>query len=138
MDFSKLPLLNASLNALAGFFLILGWCAIKKGRRDIHQRCMSLALISSVLFLCSYLTYHIFVHGVTRYQGQGISRFIYFTILLTHTPLAVIIVPFSLMAVSHALKGNFTSHVKITRWLLPAWMYVSVTGVIIYLMLYVF
>jgi uncharacterized membrane protein YozB (DUF420 family) len=75
---------------------------------------------------------------VTFYQGLGIGRGIYFTILLTHTPLAIIIVPFCIMAVVHAVKGNFTAHVRITRWLFPTWMYVSVTGVLIYFMLYVF
>jgi putative membrane protein len=74
---------------------------------------------------------------VTRYQGEGIWRVVYFTVLLTHTPLAVLIVPFSLTAVYQACRGNFVAHVKITRWLLPVWMYVSVTGVLIYLMLYV-
>ena len=96
------------------------------------------ALIASTLFLISYITYHILIHGVTRYQGQGIARPIYFFILLTHTPLAVIIVPFCLMAVYHAVKGNFQAHTRITRWLWPTWMYVSVTGVLIYLMLYIF
>ena len=133
-----LPTINASLNAMAGIFLFLGWLAIKKGRQEIHKRCMISALVSSTLFLISYVTYHILIHGVTRYQGQGIVRPIYFFILLTHTPLAVIIVPFCLTAVYHAVKGNFQAHTKITRWLWPTWMYVSVTGVLIYLMLYIF
>ena len=98
---------------------------------------MGAALIASTLFLGFYLTYHLSV-GTTRYQDEGISRIIYFTILLTHTPLAVAIVPFSLMAVYHALRGNFVSHTRITRWLFPVWLYVSVTGVLIYLMLYQF
>ena len=99
---------------------------------------MIAALVASTLFLVSYITYHALIHGVTRYQGQGLIRIIYFTILLTHTPLAVIIVPFCLVAVYHALKGNFQKHTAITKWLWPVWMYVSLTGVIIYLMLYIF
>jgi len=100
---------------------------------------MMAALIASALFLCSYITYHYLIPGaVTRYQGVGFWRVIYFMILLTHTPLATIIVPFCIMAVIHAVRGNFSAHVKITRWLLPTWMYVSVTGVLIYVMLYLF
>jgi putative membrane protein len=99
---------------------------------------MLAALAASFLFLCSYLTYHFFYHGFTRYQGEGILRPIYFFILLTHTPLAVLIVPFCVAAVYFAFKGNFKKHTAITRWLLPTWMYVSLTGVLIYFMLYVF
>lgn len=138
MNVHDLPALNAGLNGLAGIFLFLGWRAIKRQNRTLHAKMMIGALISSTLFLCSYLTYHFLVSGVTRYQGPGILRWIYFCILSTHTPLAGIIVPFSLMALWHAYKQNFKKHVKITRWLLPVWMYVSVTGVLIYLMLYTF
>jgi len=138
MNVHYLPTLNACLNACAGIFLFIGWKYIKKGKRKQHQYMMIGALICSTLFLCSYLTYHIMVPGVTRYQGEGLLRVIYFFILLTHTPLATIIVPFCIAAVIFAFKGNFQKHVKITRWLFPTWMYVSVTGVIIYLMLYVF
>ncbi len=131
-----LPALNAFLNGVAGIFLFLGWRAIRRKEKSLHQKCMMAALICSTLFLCSYITYHILVHGVTRYQQHGISRGLYFFILFTHTPLAVIIVPFSLTAVWHAYKQNFLKHTRITRWLLPVWMYVSVTGVLIYIMLY--
>lgn len=99
---------------------------------------MMTALAASFLFLCSYLTYHFLHQGLTRYQGEGIWRFIYFFILLTHTPLAAVIVPFCIAAVYFAFKGNFKKHTAITVWLLPVWMYVSLTGVLIYLMLYVF
>ncbi len=132
------PKLNATLNALAFIFLILGWRAIKAKNRDLHYKMMVGALLASSAFLVSYITYHILIHGVTHYQGQGILRVIYFSILLTHTPLAVGILPFCLMAVVHALKGNFVKHTRITKWLIWAWMYVSVTGVLIYLLLYVF
>lgn len=139
MDLSNLPTLNACLNAAAGILLFSGWRAIKQGKKDVHRKFMVAALICSALFLCSYVTYHVLKEGVvTRYAGEGILRFIYFAILLTHTPLAVIIVPFCIVAVYHAYKQNFVAHVKITKWLFPVWMYVSVTGVIIYLMLYVF
>lgn len=96
------------------------------------------ALTASTLFLCFYLYYHLTSRGITHYQGQGIWRGIYFSILLSHTPLAVLIVPFSLVAVRHAIKKDFIRHTRITRWLYPVWMYVSITGVLIYAMLYVF
>lgn len=100
---------------------------------------MITALIASTLFLISYITYHILKQGlVTRYEEEGLLRGVYFFILLTHTPLAIIVPPFALAAVYHALKGNFKKHVSITQWLWPVWMYVSLTGVLIYLMLYIF
>ncbi|MBI5150311.1 MAG: DUF420 domain-containing protein [Candidatus Omnitrophica bacterium] len=135
---SWFPTINASLNATAAVLLFLGWRAIKSKNTVVHKRFMIAALVASTLFLVSYLTYHLTVAGVTRYQGQGISRFIYFLILLTHTPLAVMIVPFCLAAVYFAVRGDFKRHVRITKWLLPVWMYVSVTGVLIYFMLYIF
>ncbi len=138
MDVTVLPAVNAALNGIAGIFLFLGWRAIKSGNRRLHQTMMMCALCASALFLVSYVTYHVLIHGVTHYQKQGVLRAIYFFILGTHTPLAMIIVPFSLMALRFALQGKFDKHVKITRWLWPAWMYVSLTGVLIYLMLYVF
>ncbi|MCB9757796.1 MAG: DUF420 domain-containing protein [Candidatus Omnitrophica bacterium] len=132
------PTVNACLNFLAALFLMAGWIAIKNNNKPLHKKFMIAALISSVLFLLCYVSYHALLHGVvTKYPGQGFKRGLYFTILLTHTPLAIIIVPFSIMAVQHALKGNFIAHTRITRWLLPVWLYVSFTGVIIYFMLYV-
>ena len=95
------------------------------------------ALVCSTLFLICYVSYHA-THGVVHYQKEGILRTIYFTILLTHTPLAVLILPFIAAAVYFALKGKYEQHKKIVRWLYPCWMYVAVTGVLIYLMLYVF
>lgn len=138
MDISILPTINACLNFTAFMFLTLGFFAIKKGDRKKHQKMMISALISSSLFLISYITYHSLHPGVTHYQKEGISRTIYFFILGTHTPLAAIIVPFCIAAVYQAIKGDFEKHKKITRWLWPVWMYVSLTGVIIYLMLYIF
>ncbi len=138
MSLPVFPTINASLNLLAGLFLLAGWLAIKKGNKNLHKKMMAGALISSAVFLICYVSYHAMLHGaVTKYPGVGFKRVFYFTILLTHTPLAAIIVPFSIVAVRHAIKGNFEKHVQITRWLLPVWMYVSVTGVVIYLMLYI-
>ena len=133
-----LPTLNACLNFTAGILLFSGWLAIRNKKSALHKKFMVAALTASFLFLVSYLTYHLTTVGVTRYHGQGVMRDIYFFILLTHTPLAVIIVPFCLRAVYFAMRGDFARHVRVTKWLLPVWMYVSVTGVLIYLMLYVF
>ncbi len=138
MDIHLFPKLNATLNGLAGICLFSGWLAIKKGNRKLHQKMMICALVVSSIFLISYITYHCLIKGVTHYQRQGILRVVYFFILGTHTPLAAMIVPVSLTAVWHAAKGNFQKHTRITKWLLPVWMYVSVTGVVIYFMLYVF
>ena len=138
MSLPLLPTINASLNGLAGIFLILGFLAIRLKNREAHKKFMMCAFVSSVLFLCAYLYYHLTSRGITHYQGRGIKRAIYFFILGTHTPLAVFIVPFIVMAIRYALRGEFTKHTKITRWLYPTWLYVSITGVLIYLMLYIF
>lgn len=138
MSTLHLPTINACLNLTAGVFVFLGWRAIRNRKSAAHKQFMIAALAASLFFLICYLTYHLSGAGITRYQGQGIIRLVYFAILLTHTPLAVLIVPFALAAVYFALWGDFKQHVAITRWLLPAWLYVSITGVIIYLMLYVF
>ena len=138
MTIPVFPSINASLNFLAGVFLFAGWLAIKRGDQALHKKLMASALISSTLFLICYVTYHAMKKGVvSHYQGVGFKRWLYFTILGTHTPLAMIIVPFAIMAVRYALMGELEKHKKITRWLLPVWMYVSVTGVLIYLMLYI-
>jgi putative membrane protein len=133
-----LPTINASLNASAGIFLILGGIAIKNKDRARHRILMICAFTCSTLFLCSYLYYHLSSRGISHYQGTGISRTLYFIVLGTHTPLAVLIVPFIIMAIRHALRGEYEKHKRITRWLYPTWVYVSVTGVIVYLMLYIF
>ena len=138
MSVPLLPTINASLNGLAGIFLALGFLAIKRKDKVAHKKLMLCAFISSILFLCSYLYYHLTSAGITHYKGTGISRGIYFFILGTHTPLAALIVPFIIMAIRHALKGDLQKHTRITKWLYPTWLYVSITGVIIYLMLYVF
>jgi uncharacterized membrane protein YozB (DUF420 family) len=133
-----LPTINASLNGLAGVFLVLGFWAIKSKKQALHTRLMVCAFTSSTLFLICYLYYHFTSRGITHYQGQGIRRAIYFFILGTHTPLAVLIVPFIIIAINHAINGRNDKHTRITRWLFPTWLYVSVTGVLIYLILYIF
>jgi uncharacterized membrane protein YozB (DUF420 family) len=136
MSLPLLPTINASLNGIAALLLFLGWRAIKSGNRERHKAIMIAALATSATFLVCYLYYHFTAVGLTRYQGQGLMRTIYFSILLSHTPLAAIMTPFILAAVYFALKGRFDAHTRITRWVWPVWMYVSVTGVLIYVMLY--
>ena len=138
LDIPLMPSINASLNGLAGIFLLLGFIAIRRKDRQQHKRMMLAAIVSSGLFLSCYLYYHSTTHLLTTYQGNRIWRSIYFFVLSTHTPLAVLILPFIFLAVKYALKGEFDKHVRITKWLYPTWMYVSVTGVLVYLMLYVF
>ena len=138
MNLHDIPTLNACLNLTACVCLLFGWRAIKRNDAQRHKKFMLAALGASFLFLISYLYYHYSVPGVTKYQGEGVWRTVYFAILLTHTPLATLIVPFILAAVYFALKKDFARHIKITRWLFPVWIYVSITGVLIYLMLYVF
>jgi uncharacterized membrane protein YozB (DUF420 family) len=132
---SVLPHLNAVLNTTSALFLIAGYRFIRHRRIQAHRNCQLLALFSSVAFLTSYLTYHYF-HGSTRFPGQGIIRPIYLTILLTHTILAVVIVPLIFVTLYRALRFDFIRHKRIARWTLPLWLYVSVTGVVVYLMLY--
>ncbi|MGH9941796.1 MAG: DUF420 domain-containing protein [Pyrinomonadaceae bacterium] len=135
MDFSLLPHLNATLNATSFLLLVTGLYFIRRGRITAHLTCMISAVVVSCAFLVSYLTYH-YQHGSTRFTGQGLARPFYFTILLTHTVLAALIVPLIIMTLRRARRGEFGLHRKIARWTLPLWLYVSVTGVIVYLMLY--
>jgi uncharacterized membrane protein YozB (DUF420 family) len=132
---SALPAVNAILNATSAALLTTGYVLIRQGRRDAHRRVMLSALASSALFLTSYLVYHAHV-GSVRFQGTGTVRTVYFTILLTHTVLAVTIVPLVAVTVVPALRGRFDRHRRLARITLPVWAYVSVTGVVIYLMLY--
>ncbi len=135
MSISDLPTLNAILNSTSAILLLTGWRLIKQKRIDAHRACMIGALIASTLFLISYLYYH-YHHGSTRFAGTGAWRAIYLTILLTHTVLAAGILPLILVTVARALKQNFAAHRKVARWTMPLWLYVSVTGVVVYLMLY--
>jgi uncharacterized membrane protein YozB (DUF420 family) len=132
---SDLPALNACLNATSAVLLATGYVLIRRGRRQAHKRVMLAALVSSALFLTSYLVYHAHV-GSVRFRGQGPVRTVYFTILLTHTVLAVVIVPLVGMTLVPALRERFDRHRRLARITLPLWAYVSVTGVVIYWMLY--
>ena len=135
MTVSDLPLVNATLNATCFALLTVGYVLIRQGRVAQHRAVMIAAFCTSVVFLASYLTYHAQV-GSKHFTGQGAIRYVYFTILLTHTVLAAVIVPMVLMTVSRGLKRRDDRHRAIARWTLPIWMYVSVTGVVVYLMLY--
>jgi putative membrane protein len=135
MTINDLPHVNASLNALATVFLTLGYIFIKRGQRDAHRNCMIAAFTTSTVFLACYLTYHLSVKP-NPFQGQGIVRPIYFFILITHIILAVVIVPMILMTLYRAWKQRWEAHKKISRVTWPLWMYVSITGVIVYMMLY--
>ncbi len=129
------PVIDAVLNGTSAVLLLVGRSYIKRGRMAAHRAVMITALVSSALFLTSYLYYHAHV-GSVRFQGQGWSVPVYFTILISHTILAVVIVPLVIITLSRALRERFDSHRKIARWTFPLWLYVSVTGVVIYLMLY--
>jgi putative membrane protein len=135
MEIDQLPGLNAILNSLSAALLITGYGLIRRKSIRAHRACMIAAFVTSTLFLISYLTYH-YHHGSTRFQGQGLVRMLYFVILITHTILAAVIVPFALTTLYRATRGNFASHARVARWTLPMWLYVSVTGVVVYLMLY--
>ncbi len=134
---SYLPHVNAILNTTSAILLIVGYRFIKRGQINAHRVCQTTAVATSTLFLISYLTYH-YYHGDTRFLGQGIVRPIYFIILITHVILAIVIVPMVLITFYRALREDFVRHRRIARWTLPVWLYVSVTGVIVYLMLYHF
>src|SRR2546430_5748428 len=133
--YSILPHLNATLNASSFVLLSTGYFFIRRKRVIAHRNCQISALSASVLFLISYVVYHSH-HGVTRFAGQGIARPIYFSILSTHTFLAAAIVPFVVITVRRAKRAEFLRHRGIARWTLPLWLYVSITGVLVYLMLY--
>jgi len=135
MSIADLPALNASLNGLSFVLLSLGILFIKQGRRDLHKKAMLAALTSSTLFLISYLVYHANVLS-KPFEGQGPIRYVYFAILISHVVLAAVIVPLVIMTTVRALRENFTRHRAIAKITFPLWMYVSVTGVVIYLMLY--
>jgi uncharacterized membrane protein YozB (DUF420 family) len=131
------PALNAFLNGTSALLIGAGYYCIKSGRRESHKRFMLTAFVTSTLFLASYLYYHLVLRaGVTHFKGEGLWRPIYFAILLSHTFLAVVVVPFILVTLYRALKGNFIRHKAIARYTFPIWLYVSVTGVVIFLMLY--
>ncbi|MSU40289.1 MAG: DUF420 domain-containing protein [Pedosphaera sp.] len=135
MSIQDLPAINASLNTLSTVFLLLGYRYIRAGNRTAHRNCMVAALITSTIFLACYLVYHYYA-AITKFTEPAWFKPIYLTILISHVILAVVIVPLIIIAVLHAIKGRFEQHKKVTRWAWPLWMYVSVTGVIVYLILY--
>jgi uncharacterized membrane protein YozB (DUF420 family) len=135
MELRDLPTLNAFLNGLSAVLVLVGYALIRSGRREAHRKAMLAALGCSALFLVSYLAYH-FQVGSVRFTGQGGLRTAYFSILLSHTVLAVVILPLIAATLVHALGGRFERHRRIARVTLPLWAYVSVTGVVVYFMLY--
>ena len=135
MTLSDLPALNATLNGLAAVLLTCGYLFIRRGERGRHKLCMLAAFGTSTLFLISYVVYHANV-GSRPFAGVGRVRLVYFTILITHVVLAAAILPLALITLNRALRARFDQHVRIARWTLPIWLYVSVTGVVIYAMLY--
>jgi uncharacterized membrane protein YozB (DUF420 family) len=135
MTAASLPTLNAALNATTTLLLLAGWRFIRRRRVPAHRACMLLALLTSTLFLAGYLTHHARV-GSVPYPGTGWSRTVYFSILIPHTILAAAIVPLVAITVTRALRGRFDRHAALARITLPLWLFVSVTGVVIYFMLY--
>jgi uncharacterized membrane protein YozB (DUF420 family) len=136
MSIHDLPAVNATLNGLSAVFLTAGFIFIRRGNISAHRACMLSAFCTSAVFLACYLTYHIFVKTLTIFTDPPWFRPIYLTILITHTILAMVIVPLILTTLYLALKQRFETHKKLARWTWPLWLYVSVTGVVIYLLLY--
>ena len=135
MSITDLPALNASLNATSAILLTTGYLLIRRGDVQRHKAMMIAACVVSTLFLTSYVIYHANV-GSKPFGGRGPIRVVYFAILLTHVVLAAAIVPLALVTLVRGLRSRFDAHVRIARWTLPIWLYVSVTGVLVYLMLY--
>jgi putative membrane protein len=138
MHASDLPIVNASLNGLSTVFILTGITFIKNDRKFAHIVSMSCALVTSTAFLACYVTYHALKHGVvTRFTYPGWPKTLYFWILFTHVPLAFITLPLVVLTVIPAFRARYDKHRRIARWTFPIWLYVSVTGVLVYLMLYV-
>ncbi len=135
ISINSLPAVNAFLNALATILLVVGYVLIRHGRIRAHQRAMVAAFVTSVLFLVSYVTYHAHA-GSRRFTGQGAIRIVYFTILISHVLLAAVVPLLASVTLWRAYCGRFDRHVRIARWTLPVWLYVSVTGIVVYWMLY--
>src|SRR6476646_309033 len=127
MSVHDLPAVNASLNALSGILLLVGYTLIRSGRRDLHRKWMIAAFVTSSLFLICYVVYHAQV-GSVRFTREGFVRPLYFTILITHVTLAAAVLPLAILTLSRGLKARYAPHRRIARWTLPIWMYVSVTG----------
>ena len=134
-DYSNFPAINATLNGASAVLLTTGRVLIHRGRVSAHRACMIAAVVTSSAFLVCYLWYHAHV-GSVRFAGQGWSRPVYFTILISHTLLAVAVVPLVLITLTRGLRSRFDRHRAIAQWTFPIWLYVSITGVVIYAMLY--
>ncbi len=135
MDLSSFPALNAGLNATSGFLILLGYVLIKQRAWTAHALCMILAMLTSTLFFVSYIYYHLH-HGSTAFPHHGWIRPVYFSILISHTILAVTVPPLAITTLYQALRSRFDRHVRIAKITFPIWLYVSITGVVIYWMLY--
>lgn len=135
ISIAALPALNAALNGVSACLLAVGFLCIRRKHVTAHKACMVSAFVTSTIFLASYLTYHYHV-GSVPFRGRGWVRPVYFAILTSHSVLAAATVPLALVTLSRALRGRFDRHARIARWTLPVWLYVSVTGVIVYWMLY--
>ncbi len=135
MTVHDLPAVNASLNALSGILLLIGYALIRARRIQQHRACMIAAFATSSLFLICYVVYHAQV-GSVRFTRQGFVRPLYYTILITHVTLAATVLPLAIITLSRGLKARYPQHRRIARWTLPIWMYVSVTGVLVYVLLY--
>jgi putative membrane protein len=134
-DYSVLPIVNATLNATSGIFLLTGYVLIRRRQIHAHRNAMLGAFATSTLFLCSYVIYHANA-GSRAFTGQGMLRVVYFAILVSHVILAAAILPMAVSTLSRGLRGKYAEHKRIAKWTFPTWMYVSITGVIVYLMLY--
>lgn len=132
-----MPAINASLNALSGVLLLTAYVLIRLKKIELHKRFMIAACVTSLVFLASYVTYHYLRGGVvSRFGGEGWVRSLYFSILISHTTLAVTIVPLAILSVRNGLKMRVAQHRRVAKWTFPLWMYVSVTGVLVYFFLY--
>jgi uncharacterized membrane protein YozB (DUF420 family) len=137
MMINLLPTVNAILNSISALLIVTGYFFIRRKKVGAHRACMISAIVTSILFLISYLIYH-YHHGATRFPGSGLARAIYLTILVSHTTLAVAIIPLIAITLYRAASRQFARHLKIARLTFPLWLYVSITGVAVYLMLYHF
>ena len=135
MTIHTLPAINASLNAISGVLLVIGYALMRARRIDLHRRVMIAAFFTSSLFLICYLIYHAQV-GSVRFTREGFVRPVYFTILITHVTLAATVLPLAIITLTRGLKGRYPRHRAIARWTFPIWLYVSVTGVLVYVLLY--
>jgi len=135
IDYSALPAVNAALNATSGIFLLTGYLLIKQRRINAHRNAMLAAFGSSMLFLTSYVVYH-YHAGSRPFPGVGPIRLVYFVILISHVLLAIAILPLAISTLTKGLRGQYARHKRVAKWTFPLWMYVSVTGVIVYVMLY--